>query len=143
MAVSAYHVHQFDWNPRFLDTAFAQMRLLAMPGKDACALPLVPAQPFSSPRFSLAIWIVDDGLSGPQLPPMNGPLALAWTDWRWRGFTVIGSFIAVNFFCLLALFHTPSVGYRNQSVSGPLNWPRRLRSKWLGLWAGPTLSLEL
>lgn len=82
------------------------------------------------PLFLLAGLIVLDGLTGPQISPMNLAGVLPWV--HWRGCIVIGLLAAGNFFCMACPFMLPrQLARRWRSPS--FTWPRWLRSKWLAV----------
>lgn len=82
------------------------------------------------PLFLLAGLIVLDGLTGPQMSPMNLAGVLPWI--HWRGFVVFGLLAAGNFFCLACPFMLPRQLARRWR-SPTFHWPRMLRSKWLAV----------
>lgn len=82
------------------------------------------------PLFLLAGLIVLDGLTGPQMSPMNLAGVLPWV--HWRGFVVIGLLAAGNFFCMACPFMLPRQLARRWR-SPAFHWPRWLRSKWLAV----------
>ncbi len=89
--------------------------------------------------FLLAAAIVVDGLSGPQVSPMNLAGVLPWT--HWRALSVLALLIGGNFFCMVCPFTLPRDFARRFFPARRL-WPKQLRSKWtavvlivLYLWA--------
>jgi polyferredoxin len=107
------------------------------------------------PLLLIAILMVWDGLTGPQLAPKNLATVLTWV--HYRGFVVLALLVAGNLFCMAC----PFMLVRNlaRHLSRPTKmWPRRLRSKWLAvllfalmlflyelldLWASPALTAYL
>ncbi len=70
------------------------------------------------------------GLFGPSLAPKNLSTTLSWV--HFRGALVLTLLVAGNFFCLAC----PFMLVRNaaRKLFRPfLNWPRRLRNKWLAI----------
>jgi cytochrome c oxidase assembly factor CtaG len=80
--------------------------------------------------FLLAIAIVIDGFTGPQVAPMNLAGTLPWT--HWRGFTVLALLIFGNFFCYACPF-TFVRDLGRHFLRPRWNWPRFLRSKWIAI----------
>jgi ferredoxin len=71
-----------------------------------------------------------DGLFGPTLAPKNLATTLSWV--HFRGLLVFSLLVAGNLFCLAC----PFMLVRNaaRKLFKPfLNWPRKLRNKWLSL----------
>jgi cytochrome c oxidase assembly factor CtaG len=93
----------------------------------------------------LALAVVVDGLSGPQMGPMNLAGVLPWT--YWRGLSVIALLVAGNVFCMACPFMLPrDLGRR--WLAARWRFPKALRSKWLAvglvllyLWAYEAFSL--
>lgn len=93
----------------------------------------------------IASMVILDGLTGPQVGPMNLAGVLPWI--HWRGFVILGLLSAGNLFCMACPFMLPRTVARRWLPQG-WNWPRRLRSKWLAvalltlfLWAYEAFSL--
>jgi ferredoxin len=86
------------------------------------------------PLFLMTVFMVLDGLTGPQLAPKNLATVLTWV--HYRGFLVLTLLLAGNLFCLACPFMlTRNLARR---FSSPTRiWPRWLRHKWvaLGLFA--------
>ena len=78
----------------------------------------------------LAVAVIADGLSGPQVSAMNLAGVLPWI--HWRGFVVLGLLAVGNVSCMACPFLVPRTLARRWLTAG-LNWPRRLRSKWLAV----------
>ncbi len=101
--------------------------------------------------LALAILIVYDGFTGPQVSAMNAAGVLPWT--HWRGFTVLALVFAGNLFCMSCPFIlVRDINRRILSVlripPATFSWPRFLRNKWLPvaliavyLWAYEGFSL--
>ncbi|MBI2825443.1 MAG: cytochrome c oxidase assembly protein [Planctomycetia bacterium] len=95
--------------------------------------------------FLLAAWIILDGLSGPQIAPLNLAGVLPWV--HWRGLVVLMLLVAGNFFCMACPVTLPRAIVRR--VWTPRwDWPSWLRSKWLAtglllafFWAYEALDL--
>lgn len=95
--------------------------------------------------FALAVAVIVDGFTGPQLAPLNLAGILPWT--YWRGFAVIALLAAGNLFCMACPFtFVRDLGRR--LLPARLHWPKPLRSKWLAiallflyLWANEVFGL--
>ena len=85
--------------------------------------------------------MIADGLLGPQVSAMNLAGVLPWI--HWRGFVVLGLLAVGNVSCMACPFLVPRTLARRW-LPAKLNWPRRLRSKWLavGLVASVLLVLR-
>ena len=70
------------------------------------------------------------GLFGPSLAPKNLATTLSWV--HFRGALVLTLLIAGNFFCLACPFMLVRNAAR-KLFRPMLNWPRRLRNKWLAV----------
>jgi ferredoxin len=70
------------------------------------------------------------GLFGPTLAPKNLATTLTWV--QFRGALVLVLLLAGNFFCMACPFMLPRQLAR-RFARPRLNWPRRLRNKWLSL----------
>lgn len=97
------------------------------------------------PLLLLAVALIYDGFTGPQISPMNLAGVLPWI--HWRGILILGLLIAGNLFCMGCPFVLPRMLARRWLPLG-WNWPRALRSKWLAvvlvmifLWAYEAFSL--
>jgi hypothetical protein len=80
------------------------------------------------PLLIISVVMILDGLLGPSLAPKNLATTLSWV--HFRGALVLVLLCAGNFFCLAC----PFMLVRNvaRRVFRPrLNWPRKLRNKWL------------
>jgi len=95
--------------------------------------------------FVLAVAVIIDGLTGPQIAPLNLAGILPWT--YWRGFAVIALLTAGNLFCMACPF-TFVRDFGRRLLPGRLHWPKALRSKWLAiallflyLWANEVFGL--
>ena len=82
------------------------------------------------PLFALAALLVLHGLYGPDLAPKNTATLVAWV--HYRGLLVLVLLAAGNFFCFACPFLLPRELAR-RFFSPVLNWPRRLRNKWLAV----------
>lgn len=80
------------------------------------------------PVFAISILMVLHGLFGPELAPRNLATTLTWV--HFRGALVLVLLVAGNFFCMACPFMLPRQAARRLFLPR-LNWPRRLRSKWL------------
>jgi cytochrome c oxidase assembly factor CtaG/polyferredoxin len=78
----------------------------------------------------LAIVVIADGFSGPQVSSMNLAGVLPWI--HWRGLLVLGLLAVGNISCMACPFLVPRTLARRWLPAG-LAWPRRLRSKWLAV----------
>jgi ferredoxin len=82
------------------------------------------------PLLLIAIAMVLHGLFGPTISPKNLATTLGWV--HFRGALVLVILLAGNFFCLAC----PMMAVRNFGrlfFQPVLNWPRRLRNKWLSI----------
>ncbi|HEX4150167.1 MAG TPA: hypothetical protein VHY20_14315, partial [Pirellulales bacterium] len=93
----------------------------------------------------LAAAVIYDGLTGPQIAPMNLAGVLPWI--HWRGLLILGLLVLGNVFCLACPFTLPRRLARRWLPAGRA-WPRWLRNKWpavallvLFLWAYEALAL--
>jgi ferredoxin len=80
------------------------------------------------PLLVISLIMVLHGLFGPSLAPKNLATTLTWV--HFRGLLVLVLLGAGNFFCLAC----PFMLVRNLArrfIQPRLNWPRRLRNKWL------------
>jgi cytochrome c oxidase assembly factor CtaG len=91
------------------------------------------------PLLMVAIFLICDGLRGPQVGSMNLAGVLPWI--HWRGLLILGLLSAGNVFCMACPFTLPRTLARRLLPRGR-PWPRWLRSKWpavlllaLFLWA--------
>jgi cytochrome c oxidase assembly factor CtaG len=83
---------------------------------------------FQLPLVLLAIAVIYDGWTGPEVAPMNLAGVLPWT--HWRGLLMIALLIAGNVFCMACPFTVPRIVAR-RFASQRFDWPRWLRNKWL------------
>jgi polyferredoxin len=101
------------------------------------------------PLSLLTALIVYDGLTGPQLAPLNMATVLVWI--HYRGGVILALLLLGNLFCMgcpFALLRTVAL----RLARGGRRWPRPLRNKWgaialifvllwlyewLDLWASP------
>jgi ferredoxin len=101
---------------------------------------------------AVAVLVIYDGLTGPQLAPENSATVLAWV--HYRGFVILALLLLGNLFCSACPFTLPRTLARRLSLAGG-RWPRPLRNKWvsiaglffifwlyewLDLWASPWLT---
>jgi ferredoxin len=80
------------------------------------------------PLLVVSVVMILDGLLGPSLAPKNLATTLSWV--HFRGALVLVLLCAGNFFCLAC----PFMLLRNMArrfFRPHLNWPRKLRNKWL------------
>jgi polyferredoxin len=82
------------------------------------------------PALALAVVMIVHGLWGPQLAPKNLATLLTWV--HLRGFLVLGLLGAGNLFCMACPFMFVR-DLARRCFAPARRWPRRLRSKWLGL----------
>ncbi len=82
------------------------------------------------PLFVVGILMIVHGLIGPSLAPKNLATTLSWV--HFRGALVLIILLAGNFFCLVCPFMLPRQIAR-RFYQPTLNWPRRLRNKWLSI----------
>jgi cytochrome c oxidase assembly factor CtaG len=119
--------------------------LLALPGLGRALRSLAVRRAAQTLLLVLAAAVVADGWWGPAVSPLNLAGVLPWT--HWRGLLVVGLLALGNVFCMACPFVLArDVGRRLLPARGV--WPRRLRSKWLGvalflvfLWAYEAFSL--
>lgn len=92
--------------------------------------------------FGFAVVMILHGLFGPQLAPKNLATLLTWV--HYRGVLVLVLLVAGNFLCMACPFMLPRELAR-RFFKPVLNWPRRLRSKWLalGLFVAVLFAYEL
>ncbi|MEA3334758.1 MAG: FesM [Chloroflexota bacterium] len=110
---------------------------------------------FQVPLLLLALLMIYDGLTGPQLAPQNISTVAAWV--HYRGFVILALLLVGNLFCMACPFTLPRTVARKLSGRGR-RWPRALRHKWmaillllalfwlyewLDLWASPWLTAWL
>lgn len=103
----------------------------------------------------IALLIIYDGFTGPQLAASNNATVLAWV--HYRGLVLLGLLLIGNVFCFACPFTLPRTLAKKVSLAGP-RWPRALRNKWvsigglftiyllyewLDLWASPWLTAWL
>jgi ferredoxin len=82
------------------------------------------------PLLLVSVAMILDGLLGPSLAPKNLATTLSWV--HFRGALVLVLLCAGNFFCLAC----PFMLVRNVArrfFRPRLNWPQKLRNKWLSL----------
>jgi hypothetical protein len=107
---------------------------------------------FQSFFVAVAVLVIYDGFTGPQLAPENSATVLAWV--HYRGFVILALLLVGNLFCFACPFTLPRTLARRLSLAGG-RWPRPLRNKWvsiaglflifwlyewLDLWASPWLT---
>ncbi|NIM94323.1 MAG: FesM [Anaerolineales bacterium] len=105
--------------------------------------------------LGVALLIIYDGLTGPQLAPANSATVLVWVVFR--GFVVLSLLLVGNLFCFSCPFTIIRTLSRKLSLVGG-RWPRFLRNKWvsivtlllifwlyewLDLWSSPQLTALL
>ncbi len=78
----------------------------------------------------VALVLVWDGLTGPQLAPTNLATTVTWL--HYRGFVVLALLAFGNAFCMACPFMWPRLPLE-RLVRARLVWPRSLRSKWAGV----------
>jgi polyferredoxin len=100
---------------------------------------------FQIPALALAGLVIYDGLTGPQVAPMNLAGVLPWI--HWRGLAILALLAVGNVFCMACPFVLPRTLARRW-LPQARSWPRWLRSKWpafvllaLFLWAYEAFSL--
>jgi ferredoxin len=108
-----------------------------------------------APLLLLALLLLYDGLTGPQLASRNLATVGAWV--HYRGLVILALLLAGNLFCMGCPFTLPRTLARRLSLRGR-RWPRPLRNKWialgglfvifwlyecLDLWASPALTAWL
>src|SRR5437764_6165635 len=82
------------------------------------------------PLLVIGVLMIVHGLFGPTLAPKNLATTLAWV--HFRGALVLTLLLAGNFFCMACPFMLPR-NLARRFITPRLNWPRRLRNKWLSL----------
>ncbi len=83
-----------------------------------------------APLLLLAGVMIYDGLTGPDVAPMNLAGVLPWI--HWRGLLMLGLLVVGNVFCMACPFMLPRLLAR-RLFPQHYAWPRRLRNKWLAL----------
>ena len=86
---------------------------------------------FQLPMLGLALLIIYDGLTGPQLAPQNVATVAAWV--HYRGLVILALLVCGNLFCMSCPFALPRTVARRLSWRG-WRWPRALRNKWLAIF---------
>jgi hypothetical protein len=94
------------------------------------------------PLLLIGAVMMADGLFGPTLAPKNLATTLGWV--HFRGVLVLVLLCAGNFFCFACPFMLVR-DFARRFFQPVLNWPRRLRNKWLsvGLFVAILFSYEL
>jgi ferredoxin len=89
------------------------------------------ARPFLQlPLFLLALLLVWQGISGPDLSLRNAATVLTWV--HYRGALILGLLLAGNLFCLACPFMLPRRLAR--ALATPVRpWPAALRNKWVAV----------
>jgi len=95
----------------------------------------------------IVVAVIVDGLSGPQIGPMNLAGVVPWI--HWRGLVILGLLVAGNVFCYACPFMLPrTIARALLGGLGKYTWPRWLQTKWLAvallaafLWAYEALAL--
>ena len=87
---------------------------------------------FQAPLLLLALLMIYDGLTGPQLAPQNIATVAAWV--HYRGLVILALLLAGNLFCMSCPFTLPRTLALRLSGRGR-RWPKALRSKWLAIIA--------
>jgi ferredoxin len=82
------------------------------------------------PLFALALVLIAHGFVGPQLSPKNLATVMTWV--QYRGALVLVLLVSGNLFCMACPFMLPRTLAR-KFFKPVLNWPRRLRNKWLAV----------
>lgn len=82
------------------------------------------------PLLLIAVLMVLDGLTGPQLSPKNLATVLTWI--HYRGLVVLALLLVGNLFCLACPFMLPR-NLARRFFRPARMWPRQLRNKWLGV----------
>ncbi len=110
---------------------------------------------FQLPLLALALLVIYDGLTGPQIAPQNVATVSVWV--HFRGLAILALLLAGNLFCMACPFTLPRTLARKMSSRGR-RWPKALRNKWLAigvfvgylwlyealdLWASPALTAWL
>ena len=78
----------------------------------------------------LAIVVIVDGLTGPQVSPINLAGVLPWI--HWRGLLVLVLLFGGNFFCMACPF-TSFRPLARKLFAPDRHWPKRLQNKWLAI----------
>jgi hypothetical protein len=82
------------------------------------------------PLFAVALLMIWDGLTGPQLAPRNVATVLTWV--QYRGVLVFALLAAGNLFCMACPFMLPR-NLARRFFRPARMVPRRFRSKWLAV----------
>jgi ferredoxin len=95
-----------------------------------------------APLLLVAVLMIFDGLTGPQLAPKNLATVLTWV--HYRGLVVLALLVAGNLFCMACPFMLVRNLVRRFHRPTPI-WPRRLRNKWLaaGVFVAMLFAYEL
>lgn len=95
--------------------------------------------------LAISIVVIVDGLTGPDVSPMNLAGILPWI--HWRGVLIIALIMLGNVFCMACPFTLPRSCVR-KFFAPPLTWPSWMSSKWLAcglliafFWAYESFSL--
>jgi polyferredoxin len=104
------------------------------------------------PLLILALLLIYDGFTGPQIAPQNLATIAPWV--HYRGLVVVALLLVGNLFCMGCPFTLPRTLAKRLSLRGG-RWPRQLRNKWiaigglfvlfflyewLDMWASPALT---
>ncbi len=104
------------------------------------------------PLLIVALLLIYDGFTGPQIAPQNLATIAPWV--HYRGLVVVALLLVGNLFCMGCPFTLPRTLAKRLSLRGG-RWPRQLRNKWvaiaglfalfflyewLDMWASPALT---
>jgi polyferredoxin len=107
---------------------------------------------FQVPLLLIALLLIYDGFTGPDLAARNLATIAPWV--HYRGLVIVALLLAGNLFCMGCPFMLPRTLAKRLSLRGR-RFPRRLRNKWiaiaglllifflyewLDLWASPVLT---
>ena len=85
---------------------------------------------FQIPLFLIAVLLIYDGFTGPQLASQNLATVLPWV--HYRGLVVVALLVAGNLFCMGCPF-TVTRGLAKRLNRTQRRFPRVLRNKWLSI----------
>jgi polyferredoxin len=104
------------------------------------------------PFFAIAVLLLIDGFTGPQMASRNLATVAPWV--HYRGFVIVALLLVGNLFCMGCPFMLPRTLAKRLAIRGR-RFPRFLRNKWLAvaglfaiffayewldLWASPALT---
>jgi ferredoxin len=82
------------------------------------------------PLTIVALALIYDGFTGPQIAPQNLATVAPWV--HYRGLVVLALLLVGNLFCMGCPFTLPRTLAKRLSISG-IRFPKALRNKWLAI----------